>query len=60
MSEGFKSESHRRRWIMLMDQGIVSKEEFETKDKATNRAKLLPRSPQRPKSMKPKYAKVIR
>lgn len=59
MSE-FKSEAHRRRFIVLLDNGVIDKKTFDAMDKATNRKKLLPRLPERLKSMKPKNAKVIK
>jgi hypothetical protein len=58
--KSFKSEAHRRRFIVLLDEGVIDQKTFDAMEKATDRSKLLPRSPDRPKSMKPRMAKVIR
>ncbi len=56
----FASEMQRRKFIKLLDDGVISQEQFDEWDSKTDRKQLPVRVKPKPKSMKPKMAKVIR
>lgn len=56
---GFKSEMQRRKFIQLLDKNVITQQQFDEWDGATDRKKL-PIRIKKPVSMKPRTAKVIR
>lgn len=55
----FVSESQRRKFLVLLDKGLITKQQFDEWDSATDRKKL-PIRINKPVSMKMKTARVIK
>ncbi len=55
-----KSESQRRKFLQLVDKGVISMDDFKRWDSNTDRNKLLPKISPKPKSFKVGKVKSIK